>query len=226
MIDRSFLRELVLIVSGILIALGIDAIVNRRTEQRLADEYLVDLALELRADSAEVVSRAEALADIAESASALLDMVRTGDPTGHAGALLVDASVGEGLVSDPVVWEELRATGSLRLIRDARVRSGIVAHYLDRATRFRIIEENFVPAVRGVRAIAWAVLPIGFTGAYLSSGQTVEPSEAVLERILAVDGTSFELQRVVATSTVARVHLLEVAASSGALLSLLEEGGS
>lgn len=211
--------ELVLIVVGILMALGIDSYAQGRSDAAVADAYLRDLALELQADSAQLESRSAEVGGMIASASELLRALDGSDEDiDDLATLLMGSLFGEGITPDPVVWEELRTTGSLRLLPDAEVRSAIVSHYLDRAARFGTIDENFSPAVRALRALAWDVLPVQSFTTFFQTGRSGVPDAIVLARLRDREDAEFLLKRLILTGTVARGNIRSLVGSTSRLL--------
>lgn len=218
------LGESFLIVLGILVALGIDSYVGERAERAEVDAYLSDLVLELRADSASFEERRLRLGELIVSASRVLEALQSGEVDDiDMGSELLGSLFGEAITSEPVVWEELRTTGNLRLISDPTVRTAVVSHYLDRSSRLSMIDENFTPAVRGLRALAWDILPLGSFFSFFRSGKTGVPDGLVIRGLRRRDDAEFLLKRMVVTASVARRNLGLVVDSTGTLIRLLSE---
>lgn len=113
-------------------------------------------------------------------------------------------------------------TGALRLIRDPALRSAIVSHYLTLAVGYQIIDANFMPAVRDVRALAWDVMPVDSIGRYMRTKQTGVPPEVVMQKLRARNDSAYLLKRLIATSTVAGINIDAASKSTRALLDRLE----
>lgn len=219
---RVAIGELSLIVIGILMALAIDSYVGRRADRAVADAYLTDLVAELRVDAAHFAKNHEGLGRVIASASHLLRLVESSDEQHNDPAsLLMSSMLGEGTTRQPAVWEELQMTGALRLIADQSARAAIVSHYLERANSFKTIDENFVPAVRDLRALAWEILPVESFQQYMTTGQSGVPGTTVMARLHSRDDSAYLLKRVIVTGTVARLRLKDAAESTAGLLTEL-----
>ncbi|NNE59403.1 MAG: hypothetical protein HKN35_00740 [Woeseia sp.] len=215
------LGELSLIVVGILMALAIDSYVERREDQAIADQYLADMVVELQTDAEHLAQSHNRIGGLIDAASHLLRVIETGEPHDDPGSLLVGAIIGEGLTRQAAVWEELQVTGALRLIPEQSARTAIVTHYLRRANQFKTIDENFIPAVRDLRALAWDILPIDSFAQYFQSAQSGVPAATVVTRLQDREDAAYLLKRVIVTGTVARLQLKSAAASTAALLTEL-----
>ncbi len=130
------LPELIIIVVGVLAALGVDHWNSGRADRALEISYLDALLTDLRADSAEFTDiLVPALAQKDSGLLAIAPVVR-----GHAPVpedtvqFLRMAALGGRLGGGPelgtsTTYEELIATGALRLIGSPPLRSRLVAHY-------------------------------------------------------------------------------------------------
>lgn len=130
------LPELIIIVVGVLAALAVDHWNSGRADRALEISYLDALLTDLRADSVEFADvLVPALAQKESGLSAIAPVVR-----GHAPVpedtlqFLRMAALGGRLGGGPelgtsTTYEELVATGALRLIGSPSLRSRLVAHY-------------------------------------------------------------------------------------------------
>jgi hypothetical protein len=217
------LGELSLIVIGILMALAIDSYAEQRADRAVADAYLTDLVTEVQTDSVHLTRNYERMGKLIDSASELLRLVESGDSQHDDPAgLLVASLAGEGLTRQPAVWEEMQMTGALRLIPKPSTRSAIVSHYLERTKQFKIIDENFVPAVRELRTLAWDLLPIESFGRYMNTSQSGVPGPAFMAELRSRENSTYLLKRVIVSGTVARLNLDRAAKNA---VSLLKELG-
>lgn len=216
---RVALGELSLIVIGILMALAIDSYVGERADRAVANEYLADLVAELQSDAVFLAKNYERIGLSIEAAEQLLRLVESGDePHDDPGGLLVQSIMVEAVTRQPAVWTELQMTGALRLVPEPSTRSAIVAHYVDRANAFSAIEQNFLPAARDLRAVAWDVLPVDSFGRFVNTGQSGVPAPTVIAQLRSRDDSVFLLKRMIVTGTVARVTLDRTAENVAALL--------
>ncbi len=159
----SALRELAIIVFGVLIALGVNNWNERRMEARLEREYLSRIAEDLRADTA-MFRQMLAVAEGKEESLRIL-----GPPLRTPGVAIRDtlqflhAIIGGATLAwnqPPVrrtTFDELENTGYLRLISDPGLRSRITAYYFfaadeagrieNRSTGFGRLSYRLVPHV-------------------------------------------------------------------------------
>lgn len=214
---RYAVGEFLLVIAGILVALGIDAYVASQGEERTAERYVDQLATEMMRDSVYFRDRREQLEGMRVAATVVLAAVQTGQTTSEdLAAQLMSAVRGEQVPRDPVVWEEIRASGNLTLIDEA-IRTRLVGHFLDRAAALRVIDENFAPAVRALRALAWDILPVETFRRFFISDRTGIPSDPFLGQLTEREDAEFLLKRLIVTTQVAQRQLLVIEAFSSRL---------
>ena len=116
------------------------------------------------------------------------------------------------------------------MIDGASVRSAIVAHYLARQGRFRVVDENFVPALRALRGMAWDIIPMSGFGGFFRGDETGEPARRsgvpnsiLLDGLARRDDAEFLLKRYIVTASAAGGNLRDQIAHTAELLRLLEE---
>ncbi|NND60577.1 MAG: hypothetical protein HKN49_09945, partial [Gammaproteobacteria bacterium] len=200
--------EVLLIVVGILLALAIDSWAERRKDLAQADVYLNDIALELTAELQRIEANREQLGQLVESARRLLNTLNTPETQEpDPGGLLIGSVFGEGVTRQSAIWQELQMTGALRLIPNPDLRSAIVSHYLGQAGRYNVIDANFMPAVRDLRALAWDLMPIDSFQHYWKTRESGVPAQAVLEKLRARNDAVYLLKRLIMTATVAQSNL-------------------
>jgi hypothetical protein len=138
--------EFIVIVTGVLVALAVDAWVERRQERRLEVSYLLRLEEELRQDSVRIEGGLQFLADV-DSTLLELSRLRSGLPPRDSLRLvqgLIPARV-RGLPGSlsQSTFDDLRSTGAIRLISDPRVRFGISFHYAGIARRRQQLDTDY-----------------------------------------------------------------------------------
>jgi hypothetical protein len=147
----------VVIVVGVLVALALDNWVGDRADRRSEVEYLSALSNDLRSDSTLLTDLLVPQVARADSAlAAIVPAVR-----GEA-ALPVDtisflrqvifSSRGFTQIGSRTTFDELLATGSLRLVESAALRSAIVAYYGSKTlakNRAQSRASRYEPLVRG-----------------------------------------------------------------------------
>lgn len=127
------LRELAVIVVGVLTALAIEGWWAEREERALEHEYLVALAAEAEGNRDAVRSAASVVELNAHALARGRRLLAVPLQADSAAALL--ESLLQGSMISPVtsfsfaVFEDLRSTGRLRLIEDEAVRLAVVRHY-------------------------------------------------------------------------------------------------
>ena len=161
--------EFVVIIVGVLVALTVDQWNTDRQERVSERDYLAALASDLRGDSA--VYANILLPGIRQAARAVPEVSsvaagRVGFPpdtlafvrTVIAGSFTIGSFPIEG-----ATYEELVATGNLRLIQSASLRSGVVAYYASKRVaeaRSQSSISEYRPMVRGyVAALSASELP-------------------------------------------------------------------
>jgi len=186
---RWFAAEFLVVVTGVLVALTIDAWWEARREHQLEQSYLRRLASDLATDSAEF-ERHLAIERQRGAQARLLIGALTGRTSEHAEALIqAIEQVGwaSALRLSPYTFQELQSTGNLRLIRSAEIRNALSAYYYQTITNRDLLLEY-------ARDRAWAyarntagVLPID-TRVEISLEQPLDtvPVEAALTKLAAV----------------------------------------
>ena len=215
--------ELLLIVVGILLALAIDSWAESKRDLAQANVYLTDMAAELRAELQRIERNRNHLQQVRESAQRLLDTLNApGSTEPDPGGLLIGSAFGEGMTRRSAIWQEIQMTGALRLIPDSGLRSVIVGHYLDQASRYAIIDANFTPAVRAIRALAWDVMPVDSFPNFFKNQKSGVAAQPVLDKVRARSDAEFLLKRLILTATVADRNLDLSAQSTVELLAQLK----
>jgi hypothetical protein len=129
----KFGRDLVVIVLGVLIALGFDNVASARADRRLERQYMVRLTRDLRADSAMLVSYFRTAQIGEHAASQLLAILR--NPSLGTDSIVThsfsDATRGAYLSPNSPTIQELMSTGNLRVLRDDVLRDAILTYYAD-----------------------------------------------------------------------------------------------
>jgi hypothetical protein len=166
---RYGITELVIVVAGVLIALGADQWVQGRADLRLEGRYLDDLAIDLRSDTAQL----GAAIRLAESRASL----------GHG---VLRAAAGDTVLAPPdlvvslerqfyfafpaysrTTISDLMSTGNLRLIRDRELRRRLSEYYqtIDRLEQWT---ENWRLVQQDVERIMPELLPLRLREATIS----------------------------------------------------------
>jgi hypothetical protein len=137
--------ELVLIVAGVLIALGVDGWIQDRDEQRLEREslelILADLEL-LDEQLEEFLAYQESLQRMAATAHRALTASPSIPRADTVAAAFLALSSRRTLRLPRSAYEELVTTGSLRLIRDTGLRRELVRFYQTLSREEAIIDKN------------------------------------------------------------------------------------
>lgn len=138
---RWFAAEFLVVVTGVLVALGIGSWWEARRDRALEQSYLTRLATDLAADSAEFARHLDterARGTKARLLLAALDGERVSDPAAVIRAI-EEVGWATGYLLSPFTFQELQATGHLRLIRNPDVRDALSAYYymaLNNAVQF------------------------------------------------------------------------------------------
>ena len=127
--------ELLVIVVGVLIALGLDNWNQDRKDRELSYEYVERLVGDLRADVAWADQALEGLEDKREALSFLLELGADRDPEFADASRLVRAFPGTLMLAfnapsmRTATIDDMRSTGSLSLISEVELREEILRHY-------------------------------------------------------------------------------------------------
>ena len=195
------LGELVVIVLGVLVALGVDSWFEGFSETRVAESYLARLVSDLEADS---FTYAFVLEVLEEKDRALLRVARVA-----AGLEAPDSAFFELLpltqsmgFNTPgtrrVTYDDLVATGNLRLISDPDLRGSVVWYYTQTAGYQRRIEQRrteFPQASYRLNPEGWRA--DGIEGAYSEMAAQALDSIATLRfrNLLNAERTLADFQR-------------------------------
>ncbi len=135
--SRWFFAEFVVIIVGVLVALAIDEWRGTLQDEEREQEYLTQLAADLRATEEMFVAAAELNAPWQNAARQLVGLFEQRGPADieTVRRLLADARQFNNPVPVLGTAEALVSTGDLRLIRDPRIRSEIT-RYLSRSRDF------------------------------------------------------------------------------------------
>lgn len=147
-VDRrwvSMLAELVLIVTGILIALYIDGWVQDRKDRETETTYLELLRDDLALIEAEVAEYAEFEQSVVTTGKAFLDATSATEAPGAQRSLqgmLSEMSVRRTLSIVSAAYADLTSTGNLQLIRNPDLRRQLVRYFADVERSELIVEKN------------------------------------------------------------------------------------
>lgn len=130
---RGVLTELLIVVFGILIALGVDRWNERRQARATESAYMEALARDLESDTAALGTLVRMYRNRRDAAQRVFEALQSpasyeGDP----GGLSWDVNSAGWVTSfDPTdfTYRELVATGGLALIRDAELKRDVIAYY-------------------------------------------------------------------------------------------------
>lgn len=128
----TLVLEFVVVVLGVLIALGVDQAVENRREKELEQAYLNALTSDVESDLAAL--RQEFLPAIDQREARAREVIEVVEDSGDPDPVRIAVSLdfaGHLSVFEPQrsTFDDLIATGGFRLIRDLRVRSEVVGYY-------------------------------------------------------------------------------------------------
>lgn len=158
---RWLVAETLVVVLGILIALGLDDYRTGLNERRLAIEYVGRIQDDLNRDLQYISTIFNPGLKIKrESLEAIAPIIRGQSPMpADRVAFLKSVSLGGVMGTSAVDWftdttfQDMRATGNLRLIQDASIRAEIAEYYEMLESRTLRVEarfSNYVPFVHSV----------------------------------------------------------------------------
>ena len=179
LLDRrwvSLFTELVLIVTGILIALAIDGWVQDRKERGSETTYLELLSDDLTLIEAELAQFVEFEKSMLSTGKVFLDAVSTVSPSSGDRPLhdmLGELSVRRTLRLDSAVYTDLTSTGNMQLIANQDLRRQIVRYFADTERSELIVEKNSKEYVDGI-----------FVPFLMDSGVTSKVDQSTLPPVL------------------------------------------
>jgi len=155
---RFISAEFLVIVLGVLVALGVDEFRADRADDALEDEYGLRLIADLQADSAYFAWFGNVLNIKAEVLQSLLnepaEFREVDDPVRKMSGLVYSTFVGLPHLSG-ATFQELQSTGRLGLLDDREIRSALGSHYAQYSRISEIMDERFGP----YREAVFAALP-------------------------------------------------------------------
>jgi hypothetical protein len=138
---NDILIQLVLIIVGVLCALGVDNYRETIQEHRTEKEYLIGLRNAVQADTVMLKNEIQRIYNKINATAELIHLA-------HSGNVIGDEKF-ENIITDVImlvrprfinaVYEELKFTGNFKLIRNKELKSVIISYYSDNET---IQEEN------------------------------------------------------------------------------------
>lgn len=149
----SLFAELVLIVTGILIALAIDGSVQDRKDRDSETTYLELLRDDLALIEVELARFVEFEKSMLTTGKAFLDAVSTVSPSSGDRPLhgmLGELSIRRTLRLDSAVYTDLTSTGNIQLIANQDLRRQIVRYFADTERSELIVEKNSKEYVDGI----------------------------------------------------------------------------
>lgn len=157
---RTFARDIAVVILGVVIALALNSWAETRSDRRLERSYLYRLARDLRADST-LLQRYRANAADGEAGARLLlnllnDDSQIADDTTVARAF-GDATRGALSTANAPTIEELKSTGNLRVIQDARVRDAMLTYYSEVGRLQRTLETVMRRGREPLAEVGWDI---------------------------------------------------------------------
>lgn len=131
---RYAIGELIIVVAGVLVALAIDQWNDERLEQRVADEILQHLLIDLQIDLNNIDYMVRAVQNKEQSLLRLKEIFDNGQRPENSMQFLQDILVGARYgwnQSQPVdtTYQEALSSGKFGLIRNSELRSAISGYY-------------------------------------------------------------------------------------------------
>lgn len=156
---RWVVGETLIVVAGVLIALGVDSWRESRSDDRTEAQYLSSIVEDLDHDLVEL-DRAGAQAETSRAGARTVLDVLSGRARSLPGDSLAYAVEYAGFLYLPAyfpyTFNELVSTGNLRIIRDPELRRGIAAYYnlieSERQwwDRYRRIQDGYRRVMQGI----------------------------------------------------------------------------
>jgi len=156
LLDRrwaSLFTELILIVTGILIALAIDGWAQDRKDRDSETAYLELLRDDLTLIETELAEFVEFQKSMLSTGKAFLDALSTANPSSGDRPLhgmLGELSIRRTLRLDSATYTDLTSTGNLQLIANQDLRRQVVRYFADTERSELIVEKNSKEYVDGI----------------------------------------------------------------------------
>lgn len=178
-----FGRDISVIILGVLIALAFDNWTSNRSERRLERDYLSRLSRDLRADSA-MLERYRRYASLGQAGGQQLLAVLINPEATISDSLIArhfsDASRGALLSSNTPTIEELTSTGNLRVLRNVRLRDGLLTYYSEVQRLQRSIETVMRRGRDPLAEVGWDVRAFDLALSYaVTRGSTHDAQRAL-----------------------------------------------
>lgn len=151
--QTRLIGEFLLIVVGVLVALGVETALEERKDDELRDEYIVRIKLDVESDKRAIGGRIEFFTAVQAFSNELLRWLDTDAPVNHD-ILLASFYAAElwPFVPNQATYEDLLSTGNIRLLDDLELRTRLSAYH-DKAHRSRsgwVPTENYRVIIRGM----------------------------------------------------------------------------
>jgi hypothetical protein len=172
--------EFVVIVVGVLVALGLENWVGDRSDQTSEVRYLSALSDDLRLDSALFRDRLVPRVARAESAIAAVAPIARGEAPVPADTiaflrLVISSTASFSQLGVRPTFDELLATGSLGLVESPELRAALVGYYGS-----KILTVNRASTrLSGFAALVRGHLPETATGGLIDRDEAMEPEESL-----------------------------------------------
>jgi hypothetical protein len=130
---RHFIVEFLVIALGVFAGLAADNWNDGRKDRELERAFVAGIAIDLRTNIEEITRQSEAASQMEASVLRVITAVRTGEsqwstPEEMVGDLVRCTYLGTPRLSS-IAWDELRSTGSLRILRDSKFKRRLANYY-------------------------------------------------------------------------------------------------
>lgn len=139
---RDFGRDIMVVIVGVLVALGVNSWATERGDRTLEKQYLERLARDFRQDSL-ALAEFRRSAELGQRAGLELLALLEGSseaPDTHVSRLLGDATRDAYLIPNTPTIEDLKSSGNLRVIEDATIRDAVLSYYSQVSGYQRVLE--------------------------------------------------------------------------------------
>ena len=128
--QTKLVGEFVLIVVGVLVALAVESALEDRADDKLRDQYLSRLALDLEADKRALLGRIDFFTDVRRFSQDVLTWLDSDAPVDQR-TLLASFYAAEvwPLAPNTSTYLDLHSTGNLRLLDDIDLRMKLAIYY-------------------------------------------------------------------------------------------------
>lgn len=222
---RAALAELLIIVAGVLIALGVDSWWSRLQDRSTEREYLTAIARDLRTDLAEFEVVREVLQNSVGHSNTTVEFVLAaseGSGSDGLGAAMYCASFLPVPVISRATLEDLLSTGALQLLETRSVRGAILDYHGRVEAELQWVDEYRASQAAYRASLAGLGMPYLFAQVGGPASVPAHTAEGLLSRLAAQPETVETLNRMLFAQQRMLVHVNRLVAHANGLVPVVE----